>query len=94
MGGLKRYMPITYWVSLIGSLALIGAPGFAGFFSKDAIIEAVRHAEIAGSGFAYLSVLLGVFITALYSFRLFLWYFMVKRAWINIPVNTATNALG
>jgi NADH-quinone oxidoreductase subunit L len=71
MGGLKKYMPITYWTSLIGSLALIGFPGFSGFFSKDAIIEAVHASEIAGSDFAYFSVLVGVFITALYSFRLF-----------------------
>jgi len=70
MGGLKRYMPITYWTSLIGSLALIGFPGFAGFFSKDGIIEAVRHAAIPGAGVAYVAVLSGVFITALYSFRL------------------------
>ncbi len=71
MGGLKKYMPITYWTSLIGSLALIGFPGFSGFFSKDAIIEAVAHSDIAGSGFAYAAVLGGVFITALYSFRMF-----------------------
>ncbi len=71
MGGLKKYMPITYWTSLIGSLALIGFPGTSGFFSKDAIIEAVHHSTIAGSGFAYLMVLLGVFVTALYSFRMF-----------------------
>jgi NADH-quinone oxidoreductase subunit L len=71
MGGLKKYMPITYWTGLIGSLALIGFPGFAGFFSKDAIIEAVHASTIAGSDFAYFAVLSGVFITALYSFRLF-----------------------
>jgi NADH-quinone oxidoreductase subunit L len=71
MGGLKKYMPITYWTSLIGSLALIGFPGFSGFFSKDAIIEAVHASTIAGSDFAYFAVLVGVFITALYSFRLF-----------------------
>ena len=71
MGGLKKYMPITYWCMLIGSLALIGTPFFSGFFSKDAIIEAVGHSEIAGSTFAYLCVLLGVFVTALYSFRMF-----------------------
>jgi len=71
MGGLRKYMPITYITSLIGSLALIGFPGFSGFFSKDTIIEAVEHSELAGSTFAYICVLLGVFITALYSFRLF-----------------------
>ncbi|MCB1759537.1 MAG: NADH-quinone oxidoreductase subunit L [Gammaproteobacteria bacterium] len=71
MGGVRKYMPWTYWTSLIGSLALIGFPGFSGFFSKDAIIEAVHHSTIAGSGYAYAAVLLGVFITALYSFRMF-----------------------
>ena len=71
MGGLKKYMPITYWTSLIGSLALIGFPGFAGFYSKDAIIEAVHASDLTGSGIAYIAVLLGVFITALYSFRMF-----------------------
>jgi len=71
MGGLKKYLPITYWTALIGSLALIGFPGFSGFFSKDAIIEAVHASTLAGSGFAYFAVLSGVFITALYSFRLF-----------------------
>jgi len=71
MGGLKKYMPITYWTSLIGSLALIGFPGTAGFFSKDAIIEAVYESHLAGSTFAWLCVLLGVFVTALYSFRMF-----------------------
>lgn len=71
MGGLKKYLPITYWTMLIGSLALIGTPGFSGFFSKDAIIEAVHASEIGGSTFAYLCVLLGVFVTALYSFRMF-----------------------
>jgi NADH-quinone oxidoreductase subunit L len=71
MGGLKKYMPITYWVSLIGSLSLIGFPGFAGYFSKDAIIEATHHASIPGAGYAYLMVLFGVFVTAFYSFRMF-----------------------
>jgi NADH-quinone oxidoreductase subunit L len=71
MGGLKKYLPITYWTALIGSLALIGFPGFSGFFSKDAIIEAVHASTLAGSDFAYFAVLSGVFITALYSFRLF-----------------------
>ncbi len=71
MGGIKKYMPITYWTMLIGSLALIGFPGFAGFFSKDAIIEAVHLSNTPGAGFAYFAVLIGVFITAFYSFRMF-----------------------
>jgi NADH-quinone oxidoreductase subunit L len=71
MGGLKKYMPITYWTCLVGSLALIGFPGTAGFFSKDALIDAVHLAHRAGSGYAYICVLSGVFITALYTFRMF-----------------------
>ena len=71
MGGLKKYLPITYWTSLVGSLALIGFPGFSGFFSKDSIIEAVRHSNIPGHEFAYMAVLSGVFITAFYTFRMF-----------------------
>jgi len=74
MGGLRKYLPITWITALIGSLALIGTPGFAGFFSKDSIIEAVGLSTIPGSGYAYFAVLAGVFITALYSFRM---YFMV-----------------
>ncbi len=70
MGGLRHFMPVTYITAVIGSLALAGIPPFAGFFSKDAIIEAVGHASIAGSGFAYFAVLSGVFVTAFYSFRL------------------------
>ncbi|MCP4042051.1 MAG: NADH-quinone oxidoreductase subunit L [Gammaproteobacteria bacterium] len=79
MGGLRKYMPITHWTALIGSLALIGAPGFSGFFSKDAIIEAVHHSDLPGSGFAYLAVLSGVFITALYSFRMYFLVFWTKE---------------
>ncbi|MBT4078841.1 MAG: NADH-quinone oxidoreductase subunit L, partial [Gammaproteobacteria bacterium] len=75
MGGLKKYLPITYWVSLIGTLALIGFPGTSGYFSKDAIIEAVHHSELPGASFAYVMVLLGVFVTAFYSFRLFFMVF-------------------
>ncbi len=71
MGNLKKYLPITYVTSLIGTLALIGFPGFAGFYSKDAIIEAVHASSIAFSGYAYFAVLAGVVITALYSFRMF-----------------------
>ena len=75
MGGIRKYMPITYWTALIGSLALIGFPGSSGFFSKDLLIEAVKESHWQGQGavywIAYLSVLLGVFVTALYSFRMF-----------------------
>jgi len=71
MGGLYRHMPVTWITCLVGSLALIGFPGTAGFFSKDAIIEAVHESHLYGSGLAYVAVLSGVFITALYTFRLF-----------------------
>jgi len=74
MGGLRKYMPITWITSLIGSLALIGTPFFSGFYSKDSIIEAVAESHIYGSGFAYFAVMAGVFITAFYSFRM---YFLV-----------------
>jgi NADH-quinone oxidoreductase subunit L len=70
MGGLRRYLPITYWTSVIGTLALVGFPGFSGFFSKDVLIEAVHLSQTPGAGYAYWCVLLGVFVTALYSFRL------------------------
>ena len=79
MGGLRKYMPVTYWTALIGSLALIGFPGTSGFFSKDAIIEAVRASQLPGAGFAYVAVLLGVFVTALYSFRMFFLVFHGKE---------------
>jgi len=79
MGGLKSYLPITYWTALLGSLALIGFPGFSGFFSKDAIIEAVHLAELPGAGYAYACVLAGVFVTALYSFRMFFLVFHGKE---------------
>ena len=75
MGGLKKYMPLTYFTALAGSLALIGFPGTSGFFSKDIIIETVKHSHWMGQGIiywiSYLSVLLGVFVTALYTFRMF-----------------------
>ncbi len=70
MGGLRVFMPITYLTVIIGSLALAGIPPFAGFFSKDAIIESVRHSDLWGAQYAYVAVLLGVFVTAFYSFRL------------------------
>ncbi|MCP5252575.1 MAG: NADH-quinone oxidoreductase subunit L [Burkholderiales bacterium] len=70
MGGLKKYMPITYWTMFIAALASAGVPGFSGFFSKDAIIEAVGLADIPFVNFAYFCVLATVFVTALYTFRL------------------------
>jgi NADH-quinone oxidoreductase subunit L len=74
MGGLRKYMPITWITALIGSLALIGTPFFSGFYSKDTIIEAVHHSHLPGAGLVHIAVLAGVFITALYSFRM---YFLV-----------------
>ncbi len=71
MGGLRKYLPITYWTCLVGSLALIGFPGTAGFFSKDALIDAVHLSNRPGHTYAYFCVLSGVFITALYTFRMF-----------------------
>jgi NADH-quinone oxidoreductase subunit L len=71
MGGLKKYMPITYWVSLVGSLALIGFPGSSGYFSKDAILIATENTDVWGAGYASFAVTAGVFITAFYSFRMF-----------------------
>ncbi len=70
MGGLRKRMPVTYWTTLIGSLALIGTPFFSGFYSKDALIEAVAESHRAGAVYAYWCVLLGVFVTALYTFRM------------------------
>lgn len=74
MGGLRKYMPITWITALVGTLALIGTPFFSGFYSKDSIIEAVKLSHLPGSGFAYFAVVASVFVTSLYSFRL---YFLV-----------------
>ena len=81
MGNLKKYMPVTWITSLVGSLALIGTPFFAGFYSKDSIIEAAKFSNIPGSGFAYFAVLAGVFVTAFYSFRLYFLVFHGKEKW-------------
>ena len=81
MGNLKKYMPVTWITSLIGSLALIGTPFFAGFYSKDSIIEAAKFSTIPGSGFAYFAVLAGVFVTAFYSFRMYFLVFHGKEKW-------------
>src|SRR5258706_133973 len=70
MGGLRARMPVTYWTSLIGALALIGTPFFSGFYSKDALIEAVHASHRAGAGYAYFCVTVGVFVTAYYTFRM------------------------
>ncbi|HMN93770.1 MAG TPA: NADH-quinone oxidoreductase subunit L [Hydrogenophaga sp.] len=74
MGNVRKYMPITWITSLLGTLALIGTPFFAGFYSKDSIIEAVHFSNLPASGLAYVAVLAGVFVTSFYSFRL---YFLV-----------------
>jgi NADH-quinone oxidoreductase subunit L len=74
MGGLRKYMPITWITFLVGSLALIGTPFFSGFYSKDSIIEAVEISNLPGAGFAYFAVVAGVFVTAFYTFRM---YFLV-----------------
>jgi len=79
MGGLGKYMPITYATMLIGALASAGVPGFSGFFSKDAIIEAVHLSQLPGSGFAHFCVLSCVFVTAFYTFRLFFMTFHGKE---------------
>ncbi len=81
MGNLKKYMPVTWITSLIGSLALIGTPFLSGFYSKDSIIEAAQASTIAGSGFAYFAVLVGVFVTAFYSFRMYFLVFHGAEKW-------------
>jgi NADH-quinone oxidoreductase subunit L len=85
MGGLRKYMPITWITSLLGSLALIGTPFFAGFYSKDSIIEAVHESHLPGAGFASFAVLAGVFITAFYSFRLYFLVFHGKERFDQNP---------
>ncbi len=83
MGGLRKYMPITWITMLIGSLALIGTPGFSGFYSKDSIIEAVQASHLWGSGFAAFAVTASVFVTAFYSFRLYFLVFHGKERFHN-----------
>ena len=85
MGGLRKYMPITWITSLVGSLALIGTPLFAGFYSKDSIIEAVHFSNLPGAGFAYFAVLAGVFVTAFYSFRMYFLVFHGKERFDQNP---------
>ncbi len=85
MGGLRKYMPITWITALLGSLALIGTPFFAGFYSKDSIIEAVHFSHLPGAGFAYFAVLAGVFVTAFYSFRMYFLVFHGKERFDQNP---------
>ena len=85
MGGVRKYMPITWITFLLGSLALIGTPLFSGFYSKDSIIEAVHESHLTGAGFAYFAVLAGVFITAFYSFRLYFLVFHGKERYEQNP---------
>ena len=81
MGGLRKYMPITWFTMLLGNLSLIGTPLFSGFYSKDSIIEAVKISHLAGSGFAYFAVLASVFVTAFYAFRQYFIVFHGKERW-------------
>ena len=85
MGGVRKYMPITWITSLLGSLALIGTPLFSGFYSKDSIIEAVHFSNLPAAGFAHFAVLAGVFITAFYSFRMYFLVFHGKERFDQNP---------
>jgi NADH-quinone oxidoreductase subunit L len=85
MGGLRKYMPITWITSLLGSLALIGTPLFAGFYSKDSIIEAIHFSQLPGAGFAMFAVNLGVFVTAFYSFRMYFLVFHGNERYTEAP---------
>jgi NADH-quinone oxidoreductase subunit L len=85
MGGVRKYMPITWITSLLGSLALIGTPLFSGFYSKDSIIEAVAASHLPAAGWAYFAVLAGVFITAFYSFRMYFLVFHGKERYDQNP---------
>jgi NADH-quinone oxidoreductase subunit L len=85
MGGLRKYMPITWITTLLASLALIGTPLFSGFYSKDEVIMAVHASNLPGAGFAYFAVLAGVFVTAFYSFRMYFLVFHGKERFDQNP---------
>ncbi len=85
MGGLRKYMPITWITFLIGTLALVGTPFFSGFYSKEQIIEAAGAANVWGASFAYYATLIGVFVTSLYSFRLYFLVFHGPERFRNPP---------
>ncbi|QLK13727.1 NADH-quinone oxidoreductase subunit L [Candidatus Profftella armatura] len=94
MGGLYKYMPITCITSLIGLLSLVGAPFFSGFYSKDSIINATYFSQITGSKFAYFLLLISVFITSFYSFRMYFLIFFGKENFKNIknfPIDKKPN---
>jgi NADH-quinone oxidoreductase subunit L len=91
MGGLRKYMPITWLTSLLGSLALIGTPFFSGFYSKDSIIEVVHASHLPGAGFAYFAVVAGVFVTAFYSFRMYFLVFHGKERFHHKPFPPETD---
>jgi NADH-quinone oxidoreductase subunit L len=94
MGGLRKHMPITWLTALLGSLALIGTPLFAGFYSKDSIIEAVHATNLPGTGFAIFAVTLGVFVTAFYSFRMYFLVFHGPERFHHKPFPPADHAHG
>ncbi|MGZ5094275.1 MAG: NADH-quinone oxidoreductase subunit L [Burkholderiales bacterium] len=94
MGGLRKYMPITYTTMLIASLAICGIPGFSGFFSKESIIEAVHLSKIPGAGFAYFCAVTTVFVTALYTFRLLFMTFHGPERFRHPPVADARGEHG
>jgi NADH-quinone oxidoreductase subunit L len=94
MGGLRKYMPITYATMLIAALSSAGIPGLAGFFSKESIIEAARLSNIPGSGFAYFCVLVTVFVTAFYTFRLIFMTFHGEERFRHPPVSDARGEHG
>ncbi|MFZ9494383.1 MAG: NADH-quinone oxidoreductase subunit L [Burkholderiaceae bacterium] len=85
MGGLRKHMPITWITALLGSLALIGTPLFAGFYSKDSIIMAVEASNLPGTPFAIFAVVAGVFVTAFYSFRMYFLVFHGKERFHHKP---------
>jgi len=85
MGGVRKYMPITWITSLLGTLALVGTPLFSGFYSKDSIIEAVHFSNLPAAHFAYFAVLAGVFVTSFYSFRLYFLVFHGKERYDQNP---------
>ena len=85
MGGVRKYMPVTWITALLGSLALIGTPLFSGFYSKDSIIEVVHASQLVGAGFAHFAVLAGVFVTAFYSFRMYFLVFHGKERYDQNP---------